>query len=175
MPIKTKTKTKTNPNTKKSKKMPRKITLKNNIEKSVLLNLNLHERNVICGNSNNSNEYTSFENNFVENPLFKKSLFKFIHDHNFTEANHNFYHYVNKNDNINNNKIHIPSYITQNDNFRIVQDRVYHQIVDLYKEYIKTTSSKQAINMKHMFESAISLNSIKSSKTYITNTINLFT
>ena len=172
MPIKTKTKTKTNPKTKKSKKMPRKITLKNNIEKSVLLNLNLHERNVICGNSNNSNEYTSFENNFVENPLFKKSLFKFIHDHNFTEANHNFYHYVNKNDNINNNKIHIPSYITQNDNFRIVQDRVYHQIVDLYKEYIKTTSSKQAINMKHMFESAISLNSIKSSKTYITNTIN---
>ena len=147
--------------------MTNKITLKNNIDKRLLLNLNLNERTIVCGNTS-LNEYNSFEYNFVENPLFKKSLFKFIHEKNFTKATKNFYHYVNKND----NKIQIPSYITQNDNFRIVQDKVYHQMIEIYKEYIKTNSSKEAINMKRVFESALTLNSIKSSKTYITNIIN---
>ena len=137
-----------------------KITLKNNIEKSLLLNLNLNERTMVCGNTN-SKDYNSFESTFVKNPLFKKSFIKFINEENFTEATENFYHYVNKNDNIYNNKIQIPSYITQNDNFRIVQDKVYHQMIEIYKEYIKTNSSKQAINMKLLFESALKLNSIK--------------
>ena len=56
--------------TKKSKKMTHKhkITLKNNIEKSLLLNLNLNERTLVCGTT--SNEYNSFESTFVKNPLF---------------------------------------------------------------------------------------------------------
>ena len=164
MPIKTN-------KTKRIVKTHLKKTLKNKIETSVLLNLNLHEKTIICGNSNKSKEYTSFEKSFVENPSFKKSLITFINKHNFTEAHQNFYHYVNNNDNLN-NKTHIPSYITQNDNFRIVQDRVYRQIVDLYKEYVKTNSSKEAINMKRLFESAISLNSIKASKIYIAKVVN---
>jgi predicted metalloendopeptidase len=45
-------------------------------------------------------------------------------------------------------------------------------MIEIYKEYIKTNSSKQAINMKLLFESALKLNSIKSSKIYITNIIN---
>jgi len=159
--------------TKKSKRMTHKhkITSKNNIEKSLLLNLNLNERTMVCGNTN-SKDYNSFESTFVKNPLFKKSFIKFINEENFTEATENFYHYVNTNDNIYNNKIQIPSYITQNDNFRIVQDKVYHQMIEIYKEYIKTNSSKEAINMKRLFESALTLNSIKSSKIYITNIIN---
>jgi len=142
---------------------------KRNFEKSILLNLDLNERNLICGKSNN--EYTSFQENFVENPLFKKSLFKYLLTVEKINPNNNFYNYVNKKSYLIDKKI-IPDYIIQKDNFRIVQDKVYNQMIDIYKEYVKHNSSKDAINMKNLFESALSLNSIKSTKAYITTTIN---
>ena len=157
--------------TKKSKKMTHKhkLTLKNNIEKSLLLNLNLNERTLVCGTT--SIEYNSFESTFIKNVSFEKSLFKYLSHPETIKQNDNFYNYVNQKLIVAHNENN-PAYIIQNDNFRKIQDKVYHQMIDIYKEYIKTNSSKETINMKHLFESAISLNSIKSSKTYITNIIN---
>jgi predicted metalloendopeptidase len=157
--------------TKKSKKMTHKhkLTLKNNIEKNLLLNLNLNERTLVCGTT--SNEYNSFESSFIKNVSFEKSLFKYLSHPETIKQNDNFYNYVNQKLIVAHNDNN-PAYIIQNDNFRKIQDKVYHQMIDIYKEYIKTNSSKETINMKNLFESAISLNSIKSSKTYITNIIN---
>jgi len=158
MPIKTKRKHYKSNNKNKS--------LKNNFEKNVLLDLNFNERNIVCGNSN-SNEYISFEKKFIENPLFKKSLFKYLTSVDKIKPTDNFYNHINKEITVKK----APGYIIQNDNFRIVQDKVYHQMIDIYKEYIQNNSSREAINMKNLFESALSLNPIKSSKAYITKTI----
>ena len=159
MPIKTK---KNRPN-KKNK------TAKMIFEKSILLKLDINERGLICKNSsnNNNNEYTSFEDDFIENTSapFKKSLLKYLSSPEKIKLNNNFYNYVNQKLNI--KQKNVPTYISQDDNFRIVQDKAYHQMIDIYKEYIKNTSSKEAINMKNLYESAFSLNPIKSSKSYI--------
>ena len=158
MPIKTKRKHYKSNNKNKS--------VKHMFEKNILLELNLNERTIVCGN-NNYSEYTSFEEKFVENQLFKKSLFKYLTTPDKHKPSDNFYNYVNKELTVKK----APSYIIQNDNFRIVQDKVYHQMLDIYKEYIKNNST-EAINMKNLFESSLSLNPIKSSKSYITNIIN---
>ena len=154
--------------TKKYKKRSHKITLKNNIEKSLLLNLNLNEKQIICGDSNN-NQYHSFEATFKESTQFKTNLIHFLHKSKFNEEKHNFYNYVNNQSVVN---IQTPKYINQNDNFRIVQDKVYRQIIDIYKKQIPNNVSQDIINMKNFFESALKLNPIKSSNIYIDKVIN---
>ena len=161
MPIKTKKKT-------IQRSIQRNKSVKTNFEKSILLQLDLNERNLICNKSTQYSEYTSFQDKFIENISFKKSLFKYLTVSETKKPNDNFYHYVNQKLNANKNT---PAYIIQNDNFRIVQDKVYHQMIDIYKEYIKNTTSKEAVNMKNLYESAFSLNPIASSKSYISKII----
>ena len=161
MPIKTKKRT-TN---KKNK------TAKTLFEKSILLKMDINERNVICSNAYNNYEYTSFEDQFIEKTSkpFKKSLLKYLSYPEKIKLNDNFYNYVNQKLKV--NQKNVPTYIIQDDNFRIVQDKVYHQMIDIYKEYIKNATSKEAINMKNLYESALSLNPIKASQSYINNIV----
>ena len=161
MPIKTKKRQ--YKSTKKNK------SIKSNFEKSILLHLDLNERNLICNKEVPYSEYTSFEDNFIENLSFKKRLFAYLSQSEKIRPNDNFYNYVNEKSKVEHNVV--PSYILQNDNFRLVQDKVYHQMIDIYKEHIKNTSSSQAINMKNLYESAVSLNPISSSKSYMSNII----
>ena len=104
-----------------------------------------------------------------KNVTFKKTLLKYLSYPEKIKLNDNFYNYVNQKLNI--KQQNIPAYIIQDDNFRIVQDKVYHQMIDIYKEYIKNSTSKKTINMKNLYESALSLNPIRSSQTYITNIV----
>jgi len=55
-------------------------------------------------------------------------------------------------------------YITEYDDFRIVQDRVYWQLNRILKDYIKENSSKKATAVKNFYSSATNLNDIRISK-----------
>jgi len=58
-------------------------------------------------------------------------------------------------------------YITQVDNFRIVQDRVYYQLFDIMKDYCRENHNKLASCLKNFYTAAMNLNPIDSSKKYI--------
>jgi predicted metalloendopeptidase len=58
-------------------------------------------------------------------------------------------------------------YITQVDDFRIVQDKVYYQLYDIMKDYCSKNHNKLATCVKNFYTSAMRLNPIPSSKKYI--------
>lgn len=55
-------------------------------------------------------------------------------------------------------------YITQVDDFRLVQDQVYHELDTIILDYIKNNKDKLAINLKYFYDSVIKMNSIDDSK-----------
>jgi len=60
-------------------------------------------------------------------------------------------------------------YITQVDDFRIIQDKVYYQIFDIMKKYCDShnNNNKLATSLKNFYTAAMRLNPIPSSKKYI--------
>lgn len=63
-------------------------------------------------------------------------------------------------------------YITQIDNFRLVQDKVADQLTEVIKDFIKNNNSDESKRLNNFFISGIKRNSIQSSKKYIKNIIN---
>jgi predicted metalloendopeptidase len=55
-------------------------------------------------------------------------------------------------------------YIVQVDDFRLVQDKVYHDIDDIILDYIKTHKDKLATNLKNFYDSVIDMVDIKRGK-----------
>jgi len=55
-------------------------------------------------------------------------------------------------------------YIVQVDDFRLTQDKVYHQLHDIIIEYMKNNNTKLAKIMKNYYDSVINMNSISDSK-----------
>jgi hypothetical protein len=55
-------------------------------------------------------------------------------------------------------------YIVQVDDFRLTQDKVYHQLNDIILEYIRTHKDKLATNLKNFYNSVTKMNSIDESK-----------
>jgi len=73
----------------------------------------------------------------------------------------NFYGYINYNwlkiySNIQNKDL---QYITQIDNVRVIQEKVYENIFDLIKTYIKQTNTQASNNVQNFLESALNYNS----------------
>ena len=64
----------------------------------------------------------------------------------------NFYNYINylwlKNTNITEKQ----KYITQIDNFRIVQDKVYEQLKEIVEQYIKNNNNKTSRNLNNYYK-----------------------
>jgi predicted metalloendopeptidase len=63
-------------------------------------------------------------------------------------------------------------YLTQIDDFRLVQDKVYQEMNTIVKEYIQTNDSDFSKNMNYFYESAKNLNSVESSRKLIKNIVN---
>jgi len=63
-------------------------------------------------------------------------------------------------------------YITQVDDFRIIQDKVYYEIYDIMKNYCNANQNKLSSCLKNFYTSAMKLNPIDSSKKHIKNYIN---
>ena len=55
-------------------------------------------------------------------------------------------------------------YIVQVDDFRLTQDKVYHQLNDIILDYIKTHKDKLATNLKNFYDSVVEMNPIEDSK-----------
>ena len=55
-------------------------------------------------------------------------------------------------------------YIVQIDDFRLTQDKVYHELDDIMLDYMKHNNTKLAKIMKNFYYSVINMNSIKDSK-----------
>ena len=94
-----------------------------------------------------------------------KELIKRFHDidtlKNTINPKNNFYGYVNKIW-LKNIKIKkSQKYIVQFDDFRIVQDKVYHELLDIVDKYIKTETSNQAVQLKNLYYSVKNGASVK--------------
>ena len=49
-------------------------------------------------------------------------------------------------------------YIVQIDDFRLVQDKVYHQLIDIVNDYIKNNKNEKAKKINDVYEAALKLN-----------------
>lgn len=83
---------------------------------------------------------------------------------NSIKPNNDFYDYINyqwlKNVTLEEQQ----KYIVQIDDFRLAQDKVYHQLDDLILAYVKTHHNRLATNLKHFYTSVINMNAINDSK-----------
>lgn len=65
-------------------------------------------------------------------------------------------------------------YIVQVDDFRLTQDKVYHELHDIMMDYMKNNNTKLAKIMKNYYNSVINMNSISDSRTKAKESISLF-
>jgi len=104
-------------------------------------------------------KYTQQE---LKNQFTKELLSKFA-PHSIKPEN-NFYDYINyqwlKNITLEEQQ----KYIVQIDDFRLAQDKVYHELDGIILDYIKNNHNKLAQNLKNFYNSVINMNSISDSK-----------
>lgn len=98
-----------------------------------------------------------------EKKQFLKELLSKFAPHSI-KPEHNFYDYINyqwlKNITLEEQQ----KYIVQVDDFRLAQDRVYHQLDEIIMDYVRTHNDKLAKNLKNYYNSVIQMNSIDDSK-----------
>ena len=75
----------------------------------------------------------------------------------------NFYKYINYLWLKNTNVPETQKYITQLDNFRIVQDKVYHQLKEIIDDYVKNNNNKTSRNLNNYYKSILQYNPVKDS------------
>ena len=142
-------------------------TRKRKDKTSTSLYLTPEQRAVVCKNS--ANTYTTFEDKVEE--LFKKqkvdvvstsfnlekqivSELKQAVNPRGVKPNDDFYSYINDRWITDYELTEQQQYIVQVDDFRIVQDKVYRELIQIIEEYIsKTKNSKKAICIKKAYSS----------------------
>ena len=101
-------------------------------------------------------------NNEIEQQFIKELLSKFA-PHSIKPTD-DFYDYINyqwlKNITLEEQQ----KYIVQIDDFRLAQDKVYHELDGIILDYIKNNNNKLATNLKNFYESVIEMNPIDDSK-----------
>jgi predicted metalloendopeptidase len=94
--------------------------------------------------------------------VFKKKLIRFISPTNVTPQN-DFYTYINyywlKKASLKEEQ----RYITQIDDFRLVQDKVYYDLKEIVLDYIKSNNNKLSHELKTFYNSVVNMNSLKHS------------
>jgi putative endopeptidase len=144
-----------------------------------LINLSENQRDIVC--KNYFNKYDTFEDKIEE--LFKKkkiNLASTIYEldrallHDFRKASkvtnvtpqNDFYSYINDKW-LKDYQLHeSQKYIVQVDNFRIVQDKVFRELIEIIKNYIKDKKTPLAKNMKNYYESIMKQNTLKQARYY---------
>ena len=99
----------------------------------------------------------------LQKKIFVKELLSKFAPNSIKPEN-NFYDYINyqwlKNVTLEEQQ----KYITQVDDFRLTQDKVYRQLNDIILNYIKTNDNKLAVNLKNYYTSVINGNQLEYSK-----------
>jgi len=172
---------KMNNSKKKIKKSKNKTVKKHDNNKPILsqsLNLSQSQRDIVC--KNYFNKYDTFEDKIEE--LFKKNKIDFsltisnldkdlLRD--FRKAaivtkitpQNDFYSYINDKWLKDYQLQEDQKYIVQVDNFRITQDKVFRELIEIVKDYMKN-KTPLAKNMKNYYESIINQNTLKQASYY---------
>jgi predicted metalloendopeptidase len=200
--METKTKTKPKPKTnKKTLKLKQIVEIKNNnktrkkavkkepkstykVSKS-LINLSKEQKAIVCKNF--FNKYETFEDKIEE--TFKKNKIDFLATNysleneilkDFKKAvspskinpQNDFYSYINdrwlKDFEVTTGQ----KYIVQVDDFRLVQDKVYRELINIIEEYIKTHNTKTSHSLKKFYESCKKYNTNKQTTYYANYFVN---
>jgi len=103
--------------------------------------------------------------NYLKELLFQKTQSKILPENDF-------YDYVNYRWLTNKEPDSIildkrQQYITQVDDFRMTQDKVYYQLSDIIKNYTSTNKTKLSSSLKSFYDAAINMSSITTSRHYI--------
>jgi predicted metalloendopeptidase len=136
------------------------------------------ELNIYCrDHANTFNQFEQeYENNFKEslkqqNEKAEKKLIKLFKTP-FTptkySAQNDYYTYINYqwlSDKTQELKTKLKYYV-QVDSFRVTQEKVYYELIDIVKEYIKTNKSKQSTAIKNVYNSLYNLDD-KSAENYV--------
>jgi predicted metalloendopeptidase len=77
-----------------------------------------------------------------------------------------FYSYINERWLVKEQSNEKQKYIVQVDNFRLVQDKVYYELVAIIEEYISKEKSKKSECLKKFYKSQLKLNSNEQSSSY---------
>ena len=144
--------------------------------KQVLSSINNNEREMIC---NTTSPFQPFVKKLVKKINEDKTLASFqnvqkgIIKNLKTAVNpsgikpyNDYYSYVNERWLNKEQVTKHQKYIVQVDNFRLVQDKVYYELIEIVKEYIKTNHSPLAKCMKNFYHSMLRLTSQDESKLY---------
>ena len=128
-------------------------------EKTCPINLKPFMEEFAIKNKKNIDRHTRKE---LQQHFLKELMSKYA-PHSIQPHN-DFYDYINyqwlKNVTVEEHQ----KYIVQIDDFRLSQDKVYHQLDDIILGYIQTHNDKLAKNLKHFYTSVINMNSTKDSK-----------
>ena len=170
-------------NSKRKIKKSKNKTVKNHDNKKPILsqslNLSQSQRDIVC--KNYFNKYDTFEDKIEE--LFKKNKIDFsltisnldkdlLRD--FRKAaivtkitpQSDFYSYINDKWLKDYQVQESQKYIVQVDNFRITQDKVFRELIEIVKDYMKDNKTPLAKNMKNYYESFMNQNTLKQSRYY---------
>ena len=147
-------------------------------------NYTFKEKQIICQKS--ANTYNQFENlltvknvsnNVKKSQGFEKYLIKAFHTPyapSKITARSDYYTYINygwisEQTEILKKK---QKYYPQQDSFRMVQEKVYYELIDIVKEYTKTNHSKQSKEIKNIYDSFYKLDE-KSAQKHVYSTIDM--
>jgi endothelin-converting enzyme/putative endopeptidase len=172
---------KMNNSKRKIKKSKNKTVKKHDDNKPIVsqsLNLSQSQRDIVC--KNYFNKYDTFEDKIEE--LFKKNKIDFsltiknldkdlLRD--FRKAaivtkitpQNDFYSYINDKWLKDYELQEDQKYIVQVDNFRITQDKVFRELIEIVKDYMKN-KTPLAKNMKNYYESIMNQNTLKQATYY---------
>lgn len=162
--------------TSKKKRINKRNTTKKN---TLYQEITEQQRDIVCKNYYNS--YSTFEDK-VEAELkrqkidflsdkydLEKQILK-AHKTEISLSNINpkqdYYSYINERWIKEFNTDKSQKYIIQVDDFRLVQDKVYKQLLDIVKEYIETDKSKQAKCIGNVYKSMKTPNTHEQSRSY---------
>ena len=154
----------------------------NNNNKPILsqsLNLSKEQKDIVC--KNYFNKYDTFEDKIEE--IFKKNKIDFSSTlrnldkdllYDFRKAatvtkitpQNDFYSYINDKWLKDYQLQEGQKYIVQIDNFRITQDKVFRELIEIVENYIKDNKTPLAKNMKNYYDSIVKQNTLKQSKYY---------
>jgi putative endopeptidase len=159
-------------------------TKKNKITKRDKKNKTKKEKYLENKCANFFNTYTTFEDKFekIYGDIFSskefnlektdiKELKKAVSPSNIDPRN-DFYSYINE---VWINKKQLDEsqkYIVQIDDFRLVQDKVFKELIQIINEYIKNNNTKLSKQLKNFYKSQLKLNTDKKTMEYSNNILN---
>lgn len=161
-----------------------KLTKKNQIYKKERKNKTKKEKYLENKCQNFFNSYNTFEDKFekIYGDIFSskkfnlekidiKELKKAVSPSNINPRN-DFYSYINEIW-INKQELDVSQkYIVQVDNFRLVQDKVYRELLEIVNNYIKNNDTKLSKEITNFYKSQLTLNTDDQLKKYSMNFLN---